>query len=142
MPDDIDAPEPLRRSEPVAVADLAKLAIFAAGWAGVDLPEDTATKIVAGVIALVLFVQTTWFARSRVTPVAKADAAVAEAVAVEKAASAPWVAAERDAPSPGLELLLKTVKDLAQVEPVAPPAPPPGAIPYSPTRLPPPAGLD
>lgn len=154
MPDSPEL-EPVTKAEPVAVADIAKLAIVVAAYFGLEVPDDTATKVVAGVVALVLFVQTTWFARNRVTPVQRAEAnekdaykqglAVGDAIADKEAPQATVVQVDGN---PDVDRILAGLKRLAadidrtDIDPVAPPPPPPDPIPWAPTRLPPPPGLD
>lgn len=146
-------PEPVSQAEPVAIADIVKLLIFAAGYAGLQVPEDTATKVVAGVVALFAFVQATWFTRKGVTPesraVAREEQAYRDGLAVGQTPgpeTTPQATVVQVAGNPDVSRIVDALKtqgvDIADtdVEAVAPPAPP--GPPPAPTRLPPPAGLD
>lgn len=67
------------RDQPVIVGNLVNLVVALAGAAGVTLAEDTITQVVAGVGALIVIGQTIAAQWGRVTPVARCDAAVAQA---------------------------------------------------------------
>jgi hypothetical protein len=139
VPDDPIAPEPLRKSEPVVVGDIVDLVVVLAGVAGVMIPDDVAAKVVAAVAALVVWLQSTYFKRRSVTP---------EVRAAERE-----VAAYDDGVAAGKQLAPQAV--VVQVDRIADPPPPPPAgglehdrvlprdpIPWAPTRVPPPGGLD
>jgi hypothetical protein len=74
-----DTPEPLTKSEPVVVGDIADLVIVLAGTAGVLIPDDVAAKVVSAIVAVILWVQSTYFKRQAVTPDARAQEKAARA---------------------------------------------------------------
>jgi hypothetical protein len=140
-----DTPEPLTKSEPVVVGDIADLVIVLAGTAGVLIPDDVAAKVVSAIVAVILWVQSTYFKRQAVTPDARAQEKAARAYEdgletgqqqAPAVATVVQVSGDPDVSHIEAALRQQVTGDREWVVPRLDPIPP------APTRTPPPVGLD